>query len=259
MTDFNEGQITRAIIKAYHDKLSSHVVGDVIVVGAGPSGLVAAADLARRGLKVTILEKRLATGGGIWGGAMAMNQVVVQQAGLSLLEENSVGHRSVGDGLYVTDAVELASALSLSAMRAGVAILNLTFAEDLCIHLGRVRGVVANRTTLAESLPLDPITLEAKAVIDATGHEATLVQMLRRRKLLDGLAAEAAEGPMDALTGESFVVDQVDEIFPGLWVTGMCVVATLGGPRMGPIFGGMLMSGRRAADLIAKDLDNQGR
>ena len=76
MTGFNEGQITRAIITAYHEKLSDQIVSDVIVVGAGPSGLVAATDLARRGLKVTLLEKRLATGGGIWGGAMAMNEVV---------------------------------------------------------------------------------------------------------------------------------------------------------------------------------------
>ena len=87
-------------------------------------------------------------------------------------------------------------------------------------------------------------------MIDATGHEAALVQMLRKRKLLSGPAAEAEEGPMDAAIGESFVVDKVCEIYPGLWASGMCVVATLGGPRMGPIFGGMLVSGERVAQLI---------
>ena len=36
MTNFNEGQISRAIINPCHDKISNQVSGDVIVVGAGP-------------------------------------------------------------------------------------------------------------------------------------------------------------------------------------------------------------------------------
>ena len=55
---------------------------------------------------------------------------------------------------------------------------------------------------------------------------------------------------MDATAGEAFVVERVAEADPGLWVTGMAVCAAFGGPRMGPIFGGMLLSGRRVAELI---------
>jgi len=257
MIDPYESQITRAIITAYHEKLLGRVAGDVVVVGAGPSGLVAATALARRRMSVTLLEKRLSPGGGIWGGAMAMNEVVVQDEALAVLEEYTVDHQSVGNGLHVVNAIELASALSLKAVQAGVVVLNLTFAEDLCVRQGRVTGVVANRSGVGETLPIDPISLEAKAVLDATGHDAALVQMLRRRKLIQGPAAEQSEGPMDAALGESFVVERVTEVYPGLWISGMCVVATLGGPRMGPIFGGMLLSGKRAADLIAETLSNE--
>jgi len=62
------------------------------------------------------------------------------------------------------------------------------------------------------------------------------------------------EGPLDADSAEQFVADRVCEVFPGLWVSGMSLCATLGGPRMGPIFGGMLLSGQRLAQLITAAL-----
>jgi ribulose 1,5-bisphosphate synthetase/thiazole synthase len=46
----HEIRISRAILGAYHQKLDGRLRSDVVVVGAGPSGLVAAADLAERGL-----------------------------------------------------------------------------------------------------------------------------------------------------------------------------------------------------------------
>lgn len=109
---------------------------------------------------------------------------------------------------------------------------------------------------IAAALPVDPITFSAKAVIDTTGHEAVVVEALRRRGLLDNSVAaqRTGEGPMDASSGEAFVLKNVSEVFPGLWVAGMSVCATLGGPRMGPIFGGMLLSGKRVAELVCSVL-----
>ena len=49
--------------------------------------------------------------------------------------------------------------------------------------------------------------------------------------------------------GEKQVVEYTGEICPGLYAAGMSVSALKGTPRMGPIFGGMLLSGRRAAEL----------
>ena len=62
---------------------------------------------------------------------------------------------------------------------------------------------------------------------------------------------------MWAEAGEKFVVENVCEIFPNVYVTGMAVGAVVGGPRMGPIFGGMLLSGKRVAEIISKRLEEE--
>ncbi len=260
MSKLLETEISKTILCAYHERLLDRIVSDVIIVGAGPAGMMAAIHLARDGLKVTLLEKRLAPGGGIWGGGMGMSHAVVQEDVLPLLDEIGVRYEPRREDLYATDAIELAAALCLKAVHAGVALFNLMTVEDLCVRERRVTGVVANRTTIAGELPVDPIAFSAQAVVDATGHEAAVVEALRKRRLLADSAAVTppGEGPMDASSGEAFVVEKAGEVFPGLWIAGMSVCATLGGPRMGPIFGGMLLSGKRIADLIASAISHSG-
>ncbi|MFO8006275.1 MAG: ribose 1,5-bisphosphate isomerase, partial [Candidatus Brocadiia bacterium] len=63
------------------------------------------------------------------------------------------------------------------------------------------------------------------------------------------------EGFMDVEAAEKGVVQGTGEIYPGLYLAGMSVCATHGLPRMGPIFGGMLRSGRKAAGLILEGLN----
>ena len=202
MTMFDEIQISKAIAEAYHRKVLNHLASDVIIVGAGPSGLTAAYYLARSGLKVTVMEKRLSPGGGIWGGGMAMNEVVLQEEALQIADEFGIRHVRTAEGLHTADSVELACALCLKALQAGAAVLNLLTVEDIRVQQGKVNGVVVNRTGVYPTLHVDPITFSAGAVLDATGHEAILVATAsgetRSFGLLEGLAIPRASQNQEA-------------------------------------------------------------
>jgi len=62
------------------------------------------------------------------------------------------------------------------------------------------------------------------------------------------------ERPMNADKAEKDVIKNTKEIYPGLFVVGMAANAAFGGPRMGPIFGGMLLSGKKASEMIIKKI-----
>jgi thiamine thiazole synthase len=62
------------------------------------------------------------------------------------------------------------------------------------------------------------------------------------------------ERSMSAEEGETTTVENTKEIYPGLFVSGMASNGVSGSFRMGPIFGGMLLSGRKAAELMSESL-----
>ncbi|HDM32797.1 MAG TPA: ribose 1,5-bisphosphate isomerase, partial [Deltaproteobacteria bacterium] len=62
------------------------------------------------------------------------------------------------------------------------------------------------------------------------------------------------EKSMDAELGEMHTVENTKEVFPGLYVSGMAANAVFGGHRMGPIFGGMFLSGKKAAEEMLTKL-----
>jgi thiazole biosynthesis enzyme len=249
-----EESISRAIVSGYAEKLEASLNIDVAIVGGGPSGLICAYDLARENYKVSIFERKLAPGGGVWGGAMLNNEIIAQEELAPLLEEFGIRHSKVGDGLLSMDSVETASALIYKAVHAGARIFNGITVEDVVWRNDRVCGVVINWTpVLLQKMHVDPLVVVSKVVLDGTGHDAMLTAKMAKKagvKLNTPSGEVMGEKPMWAEVGETATVDNTREVYPGLFVSGMAANAAFGAARMGPIFGGMFRSGRRAAELI---------
>ena len=80
-------KISRAIIERFTDKLLDNLEVDVAIVGGGPAGMLAAYYLANAGKKVVLFERKLAPGGGMWGGGMMFNEIVMQEESKAILDE----------------------------------------------------------------------------------------------------------------------------------------------------------------------------
>ncbi|HDR06178.1 MAG TPA: FAD-dependent oxidoreductase, partial [Candidatus Coatesbacteria bacterium] len=63
-----EKEVTRAIVAEWSRMVAEYAESDVVIVGAGPAGLVCAHDLARAGVKTLLVERNPHLGGGFWTG-----------------------------------------------------------------------------------------------------------------------------------------------------------------------------------------------
>jgi len=209
--------VTKTIFNRFSKEFQDYFDVDVAIAGAGPAGLIAAQYLAKTGKKTVLFERKLSIGGGMWGGGMTFPVIVVQKESKHLLEEANIKVADEGKGYYSADSIEAVTKLCSS---------------------------------------VDPLTIRAKYCIDATGHPAEICKIVRKKcgPLNTKSGDLENERSMCAEIGERAVVENTGEVYPGLFVAGMCANAVYGSQRMGPIFGGMLLSGKKAAELILKKL-----
>ncbi|HAV92580.1 TPA: ribose 1,5-bisphosphate isomerase [candidate division WOR-3 bacterium] len=250
----DDTKVSELIIDEYFKKLKSSLHLDAAIVGAGPSGLVAATLLARDGFNVAVYESKLAPGGGMWGGGMMFNEIVIQREALDILKMFNVRLKEHDNGYYTCDSVECTSALINSAVNSKVKLFNLVKVVDTVFKDDAVCGLVINWTPVEHmGLHVDPITVYSKVVMDATGHPAELANTLVRKagvKLNTPSGGFEGERPMNAEVGERQTVENTKEIYNNFFVSGMAANGVCGGFRMGPIFGGMLLSGQKAYGLM---------
>jgi thiamine thiazole synthase len=280
-----EQDVTRAIVGSYMEQFDDYVESDVIVVGAGPAGLSCAKTLAENDVKTLVLERNNYLGGGFWLGGFLMNKLTARAPAQEIWDEQDVDYEEYEDAedLYIADAPHACSAAIKDACEAGAVFQNMTEFKDLVIReQGKVRGAVINWTPVS-ALPreitcVDPIAIESKILVDATGHQAEPLTKLHERGYVrvpgfERAGIETYEDAQEFNThaghdspahdsmwvgkSEDAVVEHTGKVYDGLYMTGMSVCTAFSLPRMGPTFGGMLVSGRECGKQIARELDGE--
>jgi len=251
-----EVKISELILDSTFEDWKEIVNADVVIVGAGPSGMTAAKYLAEKGLKIVVFEKKLTFGGGIGGGGMLFHHVVTDEKALEILKDFKVNYRKIDDTFYVVRSAELVAKLASGAIDAGAIIIPGVTVEDIIFRDNplRVCGVAIQwSAVLISGLHVDPIFVYSKAVIDATGHDAEVIRTAARKVPELNITLKGEKSAYAELS-EELVVKYTGKVVEGLYATGMAVAAIHGIPRMGPIFTGMLLSGKKVAEEIIRDL-----
>lgn len=256
--ELNETIVTRAIVERFYKKFMDNLELDVAIVGGGPAGLVAGYYLAVAKKKVALFERMLRVGGGMWGGGMMFNEIVVQEDAVHILKEMGVRHERFQDNYFTADSVEAISCIISKAVQAGLTIFNCVSVEDVVMRTDRITGLVINWSAVElAGLHVDPLTVSSKYVIDTTGHATEVVKVVERKvpgKLATPSGRIEGEKSLWADRAETLILENTAEVYPGLYVAGMAANTTFGGPRMGPIFGGMLLSGEKVCKQLLEKL-----
>ena len=230
-------------------------------------------------ISVALVEQSVSPGGGAWLGGQLMSPMVVRKPADKFLDEIGVPYEEAllpvegeehGSTHVVVRHAALFTSTVLSKVTAAknIKLFNAVSVEDLIVKQPkgedrkRVAGVVTNWATVTlfghdTQSCMDPNTISAPVVIGSTGHDGPLggsiVKRLAKLGLLDN-DDMTGMGALDMNTAEDGVVAGTREVVPGLILAGMEVAESNGAARMGPTFGAMMISGRKAAYLALDSL-----
>ena len=186
--------------------------------------------------------------------------MIMRKPADAFLSDLGVPYEDEGNYVVVKHAALFTSTLLSKVLSfPNIKLFNATCVEDLITRPdgdapGKVRiaGVVTNWTLVNmhhdDQSCMDPNTINAPVVISTTGHDGPFGAFSVKRLVSMG-ALEKLGGMrgLDMNTAEDAIVKRTREIIPGLIVGGMELSEIDGAHRMGPTFGAMAESGRKAA------------
>jgi len=261
-----ESEVSRAMTTRYMKDMYDFAESDVIITGAGSAGLSCAYELSKYPeLRIAIIEQSVAPGGGAWLGGQLMSAMIVRKPAHLWLDELGIEYEEQDRFVIVKHAALFTSTIMAKVLAApNVKLFNATAVEDLIIKNDRVSGVVTNWSLVTQNHDtqscMDPNVMESKMLVSACGHDGPMGAFGVKRLQQVGLIKELpGMRCLDMNVAEDAIVELTQEIAPGMIVTGMEVSEALGAPRMGPTFGAMMMSGRKAAALTLEALGIESR
>lgn len=282
-TPIRESTVSRAMTSRYFQDLDKYAVSDVVIVGAGSSGLSAAYVIAknRPDLKIAIVESNVAPGGGAWLGGQLFSAMIMRKPAHLFLNDLQIPYEDEGDYVVVKHAALFTSTVLSKVLEfPNVKLFNATAVEDLVTRPAgdngevTVAGVVTNWTlvSMAHDLQscMDPNVIELSGykddgtrdqskkhgvVLSTTGHDGPfgafsakrIVSIDKNKKLggMKGLDMNNAEAGVVKGSGSYNGVGSI-------YFAGMEVAELEGCNRMGPTFGAMAVSGIKAAEEILR-------
>jgi len=254
-----ESDVAKEMTQRYMQDMLDYAESDIIIIGAGPSGLAAAYELSKTpNLKIAIIEASVAPGGGGWIGGQLFSSMIVRKPAHEFLNELEIPYDEKENYVVIKHAALYTSTILSKLIRNGVKLFNAVAVEDLIIKEGKVCGVVTNWAPVTKAHGtqscMDPNVMEAKIVISTTGHDGPFAATGVKRLAQLGMIEIKGMKALDMNKSEDGIVANTKEIVPGMILAGMEVSEAYGIPRMGATFGAMFVSGIKAARIALEKL-----
>lgn len=183
---------------------------------------------------------------------MQFHKVVVKAPADALLRKFGCRLKGLEEDLFVGNAVEVGPSLRTGQLTPGEDNSRRgpwTWCTEFPLRI--VGTVVQWAFVTMDGLHLDPLVIKCKAVIHFPGHFAEVLSMVSKNFELG--YQPWARCPCGLLKARNWY-SKTRGVCPGLFAAGMAVVAIDCTPRVGLMFGGMLVSGAKVAQLVREDI-----